>query len=106
MELHLVDETGAQALLRDVRAARDENVPVARRRARLREGCLDAAGDEDERPSLQLERIALVMGEHERRDAEGRLVAPPAAGVRIVLPRPGAAAEHLPAHDHRAGRSA
>src|SRR3954464_5978958 len=34
---------------------------------------------------------------------EGRLLAPPAAGVRVVVPRPLAPAEHPPTHDRRAG---
>ncbi len=42
------------------------------------------------------------MRKHEDRDAEGRLVAPPAVRIRIVRPRPLAAAEHPAAHDDRA----
>ena len=64
---------------------------------------LDPVGDEVERrPALHLERLALVVGEDENGHAEGRGVPPPAHGVRVVLPGPGSAAVHLPAHDHRA----
>src|SRR5215216_853218 len=35
---------------------------------------------------------------------EGRRLAPPAAGIRVVFPRPRAVAEHPPTHDHGALR--
>ena len=46
--------------------------------------------------------LAGVAGEHEHRLMERRLVAPPPARPRVVLPRAAAAAEHLAAHDARA----
>src|SRR5581483_7109 len=42
---------------------------------------------------------AAVVGDDEHRHAERRLVAPPAVGHGIVLPRAAAAAEHAAAHD-------
>ena len=43
-----------------------------------------------------------MVREDEHRHVERRLVSPPGVRVGIVRPRPLAAAEHPPAHDHRA----
>src|SRR5438477_526859 len=70
--------------------------------ARLLERRLDPVRDEVERrPTIHLERLAGMVCEDEDRMVERRIVAPPAL-PRIVLPRPGTAAEHVPAHDRRA----
>src|SRR4051812_26948429 len=95
VDLHLLDDAGAQVLLRDVGPAADRDVLVAGRLARLRERRLGAVCDERERAAGQDERLARVVGEDEHRVVEGRLVAPPAVRLRIVLPRARAAAEHL-----------
>ena len=61
----------------------------------------DPVSDVSERGSALLrQRLMGVMREDEHRDVEGRIVAPPAVRVRIVLPRALATAEHSPAHDH------
>ena len=44
--------------------------------------------------------LASVVREDEDRVMEGRVLAPPGIGVRVLLPRARAAAEHPPAH-HR-----
>jgi hypothetical protein len=54
----------------------------------------------ERRAALLLQRLALVVGEHEDRRVEGRFVAPPAV-PRIGSPGPGPAAEHVPAHHGR-----
>src|SRR5206468_1995918 len=98
-------EARSEVLLDDVRATRDGDVALACRRQRLLQCGLDAARDEREgRPALLDQRLARMVGEDEHGHAERRLVAPPAVRVRVVLPRAGAAAEHLPAHHDRAGR--
>ena len=48
--------------------------------------------------ALQLERLALVMGEDEHGVVERRIVTPPGVGIRVRFPRSLAAAEHAPAH--------
>lgn len=68
----------------------------------LRERRLDAGGDERERRSaLLLERLTLVVCEHEDRRAERRIVPPPAL-PGVVSPGPRSAAEHVAAHHGRA----
>jgi hypothetical protein len=68
----------------------------------LLERRLDPVRDEVERrPTIHLERLAGMVREDEDRMVERRIVAPPAP-PRIVVPRPRAAAEHVPAHDGRA----
>ena len=67
---------------------------------------LDAVVDESERgASLLGHGLSRVVGEDEHRHAEGRVVAPPAVRVRVVLPWPLAPAEHAPAHHDGAGRA-
>ena len=102
MDQELVELAGLQVLLGDARAAGDADVLLARRGPGLLERGLDPIGDEGERrPALHREGLAGVVGEDEHRDAEGRVIAPPAMRVRVVLPGPGAAAVHPPPHDHR-----
>src|SRR6185369_9858678 len=91
----------AQQLPNVARAAGDRHVRLARRRPGLRQRRVDAVGDERERgPALHGQRLARVGGQHEDRHVVRRVVAPP-AGPRLV-PRAGAAAEHLAPHDVRA----
>src|SRR5262249_47106675 len=82
-------------------AARDVHLPVAGRLPGTRERPVEPV-DERERRVAEAERLARVVRQHEHRNVEGRVVAPPAVRVRVVRPRPLAAAEHLPAHDDRA----
>jgi hypothetical protein len=66
--------------------------------ARTIEGRVDAVGDERERGcTLQRQRPTWMMGEHENRNVERRIVAPPAAPA--LVPGALAAAEHPAAHD-------
>src|SRR5712691_9247134 len=46
-----------------------------------------------------------MMGEDEHRDAERRVVSPPAVGIGIVFPGPCSTAEHPPAHYDCPGRA-
>src|SRR5688500_18076068 len=65
-DIRLVDEVGLEVLLRGLGAARERYVLVSRCGLRLRERRLDAGGDEREgRSSLECERLARVMCEHE-----------------------------------------
>jgi hypothetical protein len=76
VDFDFVEEAGFDELL-DRLAAGDGNVLVARRRAGLLEGALDAVLDEGEgRPSLLDERIAGAVGKDEDRLVEGRFVSP------------------------------
>ncbi len=98
----LVDESGAQVLLRRRGAAADRDVLAVRRGDGLLERALDAVGDEVEgRPALHLERRALVVGEDEHRCVERRVLAPPAPPL-LVLPRAADRPEHVAPHDRRA----
>ena len=103
VEPHLVDEAGGDVLLdRLLRHRRSRRPsPPAAALASLERG-LDPVGDEVEgRPALHLERLALMVGEDEDRDVEGRLLAPPPL-PGVLAPGPGAAAEHVAAHQDRA----
>ena len=103
VQVQLVEQAGREVLLHDVGAAAERDVPAAGGREGLLERRLDPVGDEREaRPALQLgERLARVVGEHEDRVVERRVLAPPAVPARLA-PRPRAAAEHIAAHDRRA----
>ena len=75
---------------------------VARRRLREPERLVEAVVTNVNVVSPSTSGSRGVMGEHEDRHVERRVVAPPAVGVRVVRPRALAAAEHPAAHDHRA----
>src|SRR5205807_417677 len=60
--------------------------------------------DRERCPALLDDRVTRMVGEDEDRDAEGRIVTPPAVRVRIVCPWSRAAAEHPPAHHDRSAR--
>jgi hypothetical protein len=78
VHLQLVDEPRSQRLLNRRATARDRDVVVTGRDARLLDGCLDPLRDEKERrPALHLHRFPGVMGEDEDGDVKGRLLAPP-----------------------------
>jgi hypothetical protein len=99
----LVEQARGQVLLRHRGTAAERDALVASSRSRLLERRLDPVRDEVERrPAIHLERLAGMVCEDEDRMVERRIVAPPAL-PRIVVPRPRAAAEHVPAHDGRAG---
>jgi hypothetical protein len=88
VQLKLVEQPRPQVLLGDARAARERDVLVAGGRPGLVERGLDALRDERERRASLLDlRLAGVMSEDEDRNAERRLVAPPAVRPRVVLPR-------------------
>ena len=95
-----VDEPGLEELAHDGRAAADPHVLAARRLQREVERLAGRRGQEVEgRVARHLENRARAVGEHEHRDMERRLVAPPAAPVRIV--RGGVEPEHAGPHDLR-----
>src|SRR4051794_2595268 len=102
VEEELVHDARAEALLRDLGAAGDVDGALTRGRTGLLDRGFDAV-HEGEGRIREDERLARVVRDDEDGHVERRLVAPPAVRVRIVLPWPGAAAEHPPAHDHRAG---
>jgi hypothetical protein len=68
VQLHLVDQTGVQVLLRGLCTARQRDVLLPRRAARLLERTLDPVGHEGERrAALRHQRLARVMRQHEHR---------------------------------------
>src|SRR5207245_238138 len=70
----------------------------------LLERRLDPVGDERKRrAAIHRQLLARMVGKHEDRSVEGRVLAPPAGPRRI--PRPVAAAEHVAAHDVGANAS-
>src|SRR5215211_13716 len=74
-----------------------EHVPVAGGRPSLLECGFDPVGDERERGSALLcDGFTSVVGEDEHRNAERRVVPPPAVRIGVVLPRACSAAEHPP----------
>ena len=87
VDLDLVEQAGAQVLLSHLASTRDQHVLLACDGTRLSQRLVDAAGDEVERRAgARDDLLARVMREDEDRHLEGRLVAPPAACVRIVPP--------------------
>ena len=96
VQLELVDEAGSQVLVDGVGSAADRDVLAAGRRLRLLERRLDPVGHEGERRVRERQRLALVVGEHEDRHVERRVVAPPSLprsspqgpGPPPNLPRP------------------
>ena len=97
-KLELIDQPGGAVLLDDVGASSEQHIHAARGSPRLFERGLDPFGDECEGgASLHLQRLTGMMGEHEDRRVERRVVTPPALPRRVVVP-PGVA--ELPrAHD-------
>ena len=79
-----------------------ETSSVAGRLAGQLDGALGPLGDELEGGRAEGQRLALVVGEDEDRDAERWLVAPPAVPQRLG-PGPAHGAEHVAPHDHGAG---
>src|SRR5205823_623746 len=103
VQLHLVDQAGAQVLLCGLRAAGERDVLAARGAPRLLERRLDAFADEGKRrAALQLERLASVMGENEYGVMKRRILSPPAVPRLRRIPRARMAAEHVASHDRRA----
>jgi hypothetical protein len=101
VQLDRVQQPGVEVLPAHLGAAAHVHVSVSRGRSRLLERGLDPVGDEREAGSvLEADRLARVVGEHEDRMLERRLVAPPAPPG--LVPRAGAAAEHPAAHDRGA----
>src|SRR6266511_3299736 len=94
MNLHLVDESGLQALLARTRAAHHQDVAGTGRRLRLIDGALDPVQDKVE-PSISLGKsLRLVMGKHEPRELGGRLAAPHIQAVFDLSRAPAAAASY------------
>ena len=83
VDLQLVEQPGLQALLNDVRTSGHRTfLSPAAARACVERG-VEPVGDERERrPALLRQRLAGVVGEDEDRDAERRVVAPPAVRDR------------------------
>src|SRR5579859_3527063 len=78
-DVHVVDQVGGEELADGGRAAADADVEPARRLPGRRERPRRAGVDEVEGgAALHLDRGPDVMGEHEDRGAERRLLAPPA----------------------------
>src|SRR5512135_1647367 len=72
-DVQVVHQPGLEILAHGARAATDANVLAVRGTLRLLERVPDPAGDEVEHgAALHLERLAGVMGEHERRDVVRR----------------------------------
>src|SRR5205807_1382054 len=97
--------TRCEVLLRDGRPAPERDLLLSGCCPRLFERRLDPVRDEVERRSaLHLQRLARMASEDEDGMVEGRIVSPPA--LPRLVPRSRAAAEHVPAHDGRAGARA
>src|SRR5207248_2641941 len=98
----LVEQTRCEVLLRDGRPAPERHLLLSGCCPRLFERRLDPVRDEVERRSaLHLQRLARLASEDEDGMVEGRIVSPPA--LPRLVPRSRTAAEHVPAHDGRAG---
>jgi hypothetical protein len=99
----LVEQARGEILVDGGRAALDRNFAVPGRFARVFQCGFDSVGDEVERgATLHRLWIARVVSEHEGRDVERRIIAPPA--VPVAIPLAAHRAEHVAAHDERAGR--
>ena len=101
IDLHLVDETRREVLLRGVRAAGERDVlSLAAATRALRSAAFDAVGHERERgAAIERERCARVMRQHEDGVMKRGVVAPPAVPRRFLAPRARVAAEHVATHD-------
>src|SRR5919201_4903063 len=98
----LVEQTRCEVLLRDGRPASERHLLLSGCCPRVFERRLDPVRDEVERRSaLHLQRLTRMVSEDEDGMVEGRIVSPPA--LPRLVPRSRAAAEHVPAHDGRAG---
>jgi hypothetical protein len=83
VEPQLADQAGGEVLVDGGRAAVDRDVAVAGRRACLCRYRLDSVGDEVvSGAAVHRLRVARMVGEHEDRGVERRIIAPPA------VPRP------------------
>src|SRR6266511_4475173 len=81
VDLHFVQQSGAQALLDDIRAAGDRDLLVARGCTSLRDGGVDSLGDERvRRPALLRHRLARVVGQSSDivRSSISLVIVPPA----------------------------
>ncbi len=76
MDRYLVNKPGLHALPRNVRAASYDDVPVARDRAGLLDGALDAVCDEGERRSSLRDLLRHAVGEDEVRHPVGCALEP------------------------------
>src|SRR5918998_316575 len=92
VQLKLVDQARRQVLVDDTGAPADHDVLPGRGPPGLVEGRLDPLGYEGERRVRERQRLPPVMGEHEHRHVERRLLTPP-AGPLLVAPGAGPAAE-------------
>src|ERR1700754_422793 len=100
MDVELVERAGRDRLLDGGAAAVDLDGLLAGGLAGQFQGLVEAFGHEVEgRAALHLQRFARVVREDIDVVVEGRVVAPPAAAVFVLLPGAGAAAVHLAAHD-------
>lgn len=98
-EVHVVDQVGFEELAHGRRAAADAYVEPARGFAGGGERCGRAGVDEVKaRATLHLDRWARMVGQHEHRRMEGRVLAPPAPPL-FVGPRSVLRAELAAAHD-------
>ena len=105
VEPKLVHEPYPERLLNGVGAAGDTDVLLPSGLASLANRALDAVRDEREGgPAFLRRTLPGVMRQHEDRRPERRVVAPPAVGVGVGVPRALAPAIHAPAHDEGVDR--
>jgi hypothetical protein len=79
VQLELINQPGGQILLDGAGASSQQHIPATSGLLGLLECGPDPLGDEDEGgPSLHLQGLAGMVGEHEDRRVERRVVAPPA----------------------------
>src|SRR5437870_3284054 len=98
-EVHLVDQASAEVLLDRGNAAAESDVISVGGLEPSLERRLDAVVNEVERgPALHRDGRTWVVGEHEHRVVERRVVPPP-AGPLVAAPRPADRAEHVAPHD-------
>jgi hypothetical protein len=90
VDLELIDQPGGQVLPHDAGASPQQHIPATRSLLGLLERGLDPIGDEEEGgASGHLQRLAGVVGEHEDRRMERRVLAPPALQGRSSRHGPG-----------------
>jgi hypothetical protein len=101
-QVQLIDQAGPEVLLDRGGPASEPDVVAVGGLERSLERRIDAVVDEVERGSaLHRDGRTGVVGEHEHRVVEGRVVAPP-AGPPVAAPGPADRAEHVAAHDRGA----